>query len=60
VDLWHIWDLLDRLLREVGQNMGRYRFDYDKAAGAYLGAMGPIPKSEPLLIVKAEPPEVFP
>jgi hypothetical protein len=24
------------------------------------GILGPIPKSEPLLIVKAEPPEVFP
>jgi superfamily I DNA/RNA helicase len=43
VELWHVRDLLDLLLREVGQNMGRYKFEYDQAAGAYLQAMQGLP-----------------
>ena len=39
VELWHVREVLDLLLREVGRNMGQFKFEYDQAAQAYLDAM---------------------
>jgi AAA domain len=39
VELWHVREVLDLLLREVGRNMGQFRYEYDEAAQAYLDAM---------------------
>ena len=38
VELWHVREVLDLLLREVGKNMGQFQFDDDRAAQAYLDA----------------------
>ena len=36
VELWHVRDLLDLLLREVGKSMSQFGFEYDQASEAYL------------------------
>ena len=36
VELWHVRDLLDLLLREVGKSMSQFSFEYDQASEAYL------------------------
>jgi superfamily I DNA/RNA helicase len=39
VELWHVREVLDLLLREVGKNMWTFKYEYDQAAEAYLAAM---------------------
>ena len=45
VELHHVRDLLDLLLRQVGLNMAQFQYDYDQASAAYLGRTNgrPIP-----------------
>lgn len=39
VEILHVYDLLNLLLREVGTSMAPFRYEYDQAAEAYLKAM---------------------